>query len=421
MSTTEPPLHTDLRRTRQAQRRLARSTTAQRDAALEAIARHLEVARDEVLAANAEDLAAASHLDDALRDRLLLTPGRVDAMVTAVRALCALPDPLGEERFLHERPNGLRVYRRRIPLGLVAVIYEARPNVTVEASAIALRAGNAIALRGGSEAIRSNAALARAVRAGIAEAGLPTEAILFIDDTSRERVAELLGAAGLVDLCIPRGGHRLMEFVDAHARVPIVRHGAGVCHVYVHRAAELSMAEEIVFNAKVQRPGVCNAMETLLVDEAVIDALAARVGPRLARAGVSLRADARAHEAFARAGVPAHEATPLDWDTEYLALVLAVKTVHTLDEALDHIARHGTEHTAAIVTSDTSAAERFLAEVDASCVLWNASTRFNDGGELGLGAEIGISTTRMHAFGPMSLRELTAEKFVVRGNGQVRR
>jgi glutamate-5-semialdehyde dehydrogenase len=421
MSAPDTPLRLALRRAREAQRVLARSRTAQRDAALDAIARRLEADRDAVLAANADDLAHAPHLDPALRDRLLLTPARLDGVVAAVRALRGLPDPLGEERFLHERPNGLRVFRRRIPLGLLAVIYEARPNVTVEAASIALRAGNAIALRGGSEALRTNAALARAVAAGVADAGLPAASVVFVDDTSRERVAELLGAAGLVDLCIPRGGPRLMEVVDAHARVPVIRHGAGVCHVYVDRAADPAMAEEIAFNAKAHRPGVCNAMETLLVHGEALDALAARLGPRLAAAGVEVRADAPAREAFARAGVAAREATAEDWDTEFLALVLAVKTVASLDEALAHVARHGTEHSAAIVTADAAAAERFLAEVDASCVLWNASTRFNDGGELGLGAEIGISTSRMHAFGPMSLRELTAEKFVVRGVGQVRR
>jgi len=421
MTAPETPLREALRRARAAQKALARSSTAQRDAALDAIAARLEAARDAVLAANAEDVAAAAHLDAALRDRLLLTPARFDAMVNAVRALRGLPDPLGEERFLHERPNGIRVYRRRIALGVIAVIYEARPNVTVEAASIALRAGNAVALRGGSEAVRSNTALAEAVQQGVADAGLPPDAVVFLRDTSRERVAELLGASGLVDLCIPRGGHQLMDFVDAHARVPVIRHGAGVCHVYVDGAADFAMADEIAFNAKVHRPGVCNAMETLLVHEAALDGLAARLGPRLAAAGVELRADARAGAAFARAGVATREATAEDWDTEFLSLVLAVKTVGSLDEAIEHVGRHGTEHSAAIVTRDEAAAERFLADIDASCVLWNASTRFNDGGELGLGAEIGISTSRMHAFGPMSLRELTAEKFVVRGAGQVRR
>jgi glutamate-5-semialdehyde dehydrogenase len=421
MTAPETPLRDALRRARAAQKTLARSSTAQRDAALDAIALRLEAARDAVLTANAADVAAATHLDAAMRDRLLLTPARFDGVVAAVRALRGLPDPLGEERFLHERPNGLRVYRRRIALGVIAVIYEARPNVTVEAASIALRAGNAVALRGGSEAVRTNTALAEAVQQGVADAGLPADVVVFLRDTSRERVAELLGAAGLVDLCIPRGGHKLMDFVDAHARVPVIRHGAGVCHVYVDAAADLAMATEIAFNAKVHRPGVCNAMETLLVHEAALDGLAAQLGPRLVAAGVEVRADAPAGAAFARAGVTTRAASTEDWDTEFLSLVLAVKTVASLDEAIEHVGHHGTEHSAAIVTRDEAAAERFLSDIDASCVLWNASTRFNDGGELGLGAEIGISTSRMHAFGPMSLRELTAEKFVVRGAGQVRR
>lgn len=418
---TPTPLREALRRARRAQRALARASTHQRDEALRAIARRIEAARETILAANADDMARATKLTPAMRDRLLLTPARLDGVVASVLALCALPDPLGEERLVAERPNGLRVFRRRIPLGVIAVVYEARPNVTVEAASITLRSGNAIALRGGSEALASNRCLAEAVRAGVADVGLDPDVVLFLDDPSRERVAELLGAAGLVDLAIPRGGPALMDFVDAHARVPVIRHGAGVCHVYVDGAAQLPMAAEIAFNAKVSRPGVCNAMETLLVHDTVADALLPSLGRRLADAGVVLHADGRAAEAFATAGVPSVPATEADWDTEYLALEMAVRVVPSLEAALAHIADHGTEHSAAIVSDDTEAAERFLAEVDASCVLWNASTRFNDGGELGLGAEIGISTTRMHAFGPMSLRELTAEKFVVRGSGQVRR
>ncbi|MFO0648102.1 MAG: glutamate-5-semialdehyde dehydrogenase [Polyangiales bacterium] len=415
------PLRDALRRAREAQRALGLSSTHQRDEALDAIARRLEMARPAVLRANAQDLARATSLSPAMRDRLALTDARYDALVSAVRELRSLADPLGEERLVAERPNGLKVYRRRIALGLIAVIYEARPNVTVEAACIALRAGNAIALRGGSEALATNVALVEAVRAGVADAELPPEVVLFIEDTARERVAELLGASGLVDLAIPRGGPSLMEFVDAHARVPVIRHGAGVCHVYVDHAADLSMASHIAFNAKVHRPGVCNAMETLLVHVDAAQSLLPTLGRRYVEAGVTIRADARAKEFLAAAGVPCEAATEADWDTEYLSLTVALRCVDSLEDALAHVAKHGTGHTAAIVTSDREAAERFLAEVDASCVLWNASTRFNDGGELGLGAEIGISTSKMHAFGPMSLRELTAEKFVVRGDGQVRR
>lgn len=407
---------------RRAQRALARSTPDRRTAALEAVARTLAdpTRREAILAANAEDLRLAVDLSPAMRDRLALTASRLDGVIAAVREVAAMPDPLDEERSLGTRPNGLRVSRRRIPLGVVAVIYEARPNVTVESAALALRSGNAVVLRGGSEALRSNAALADAVRAGIAAAGLDPDAVSLITDPDRARVTELLQATGRVDLAIPRGGAALMAFVDAHARVPVIRHGAGVCHVYVDRAADLAMAETIAFNAKVQRPGVCNAMETLLVHRSVVGGLLPSLGRRLAHAGVELRADETASIVLSQAEVPWVAATQADWDTEYLGLTLAVRCVDSLDGALDHIARHGTEHSAAIVTADDEAGERFLREVTASCVLRNASTRFNDGGELGLGAEIGISTSRMHAFGPMSARELTAEKFVVRGDGQVR-
>jgi glutamate-5-semialdehyde dehydrogenase len=406
---------------RAAQRALARLTAAERTAALESVARSLEGQRERILAANTDDLRLApAALGDALRDRLALTPARLDGVIAAVRAVAAMPDPLDEERDLGTRPNGLRIARRRIPIGVIAVIYEARPNVTAESAALTLRSGNAVVLRGGSEALRSNVALAAAVRAGLAAAGVDPNAVSFIDDPDRARVTELLQATGRVDLAIPRGGPALMAFVDAHARVPVIRHGAGVCHVYVDRAADLAMAEAITVNAKVQRPGVCNAAETLLVHRAVAAALLPSLGRRLRALGVELRADEAARAILAGADVPAAAATPADWDTEFLGLTLAVRCVDDLDGALAHIAAHGTEHSAAIVTADEAAGERFLREVTASCVLLNASTRFNDGGELGLGAEIGISTSRMHAFGPMSARELTAEKFVVRGVGQVR-
>jgi glutamate-5-semialdehyde dehydrogenase len=406
---------------RAAQRSLARLDAAQRTAALESVARSLDAHRALILAANAEDLRLAPEsLGAAMRDRLALTPARLDGVIAAVREVAAMPDPLDEERPLGTRPNGLRVARRRIPLGVVAVIYEARPNVTAESAALTLRSGNAVVLRGGSEALRSNAALADAVRAGLADAGLDPNAVSLVRDPDRALVTELLQATGRVDLAIPRGGHALMDFVDAHARVPVIRHGAGVCHVYVDRAADLAMAADITVNAKVQRPGVCNAAETLLVHRAAADALLPALGRRLHAAGVELRADEAALAVLRRAEVPALAATERDWDTEFLGLVLAVRCVDDLGGALAHIARHGTEHSAAIVTADADAGERFLREVTASCVLLNASTRFNDGGELGLGAEIGISTSRMHAFGPMSARELTAEKFVVRGDGQVR-
>ncbi|MFO0629077.1 MAG: glutamate-5-semialdehyde dehydrogenase [Polyangiales bacterium] len=416
----DPDLRSALATARLAQRTLARLGAVARSAGLAAVADAVAARRDEILAANAADLAAATELSDALRDRLALTPARLDGVVAAVREVGDAPDPLAEERFVTTRPNGLKVYRRRIPLGVVAVIYEARPNVTVEAAALTLRSGNAVVLRGGREAARTNAALADAVREGLRTAGLPEACVTFLRDPSRERVAELLGAAGLVDLAIPRGGPALMDFVDQHARVPVVRHGAGVCHLYIDAAADPSMAEAVAYNAKVHRPGVCNAMETLLVHRDALAETLPRIARRWREAGVALRVDPACADVLAAQGIPFTPAAPEDWDREFLSLVAAVRAVGSLDEAIAHIDAHGTQHTASIVTRDAAAAERFLDRVEASCVLWNASTRFNDGGELGLGAEMGISTSRMHAFGPMGARELTAEKFVVRGDGQVR-
>lgn len=416
----QPELRSMLESARVAQRTLSRAEASRRSAALDAIASRLQSSRDRVLAANAEDLSHATGLDDAMRDRLRLTPARYDGVISAVREVRDAADPLDDERLISTRPNGLRVYRRRVPLGVIAVVYEARPNVTVEAAALALRSGNAVVLRGGKEALRSNAALAEVVRHGVADAGLPADAVCFVSDLGRERVAELLGATGLVDLAIPRGGASLMRLVDAHARVPVVRHGEGICHLYIDADVDPAMAEAIAFNAKVQRPGVCNAMETLLVHRDALGEVLPRVARRWREAGVVIRADQECADLLAAQGISFEAATSDDWDREFLSLVAAVRAVSSFDEAIAHIDAHGTQHTAAIVTRDEGSAERFLATVEASCVLWNASTRFNDGGELGLGAEMGISTSRMHAFGPMGARELTAEKFVVRGAGQVR-
>lgn len=412
-----PPL---LARARAAARRLQRSTSAERDRALSAMAMALQADKESVLAANAVDLARATELAPAMRDRLLLDERRFAGMVRALEEVRAQPDPLGTRRPLGRGRAGFEVAKQRVPLGVVAIVYEARPNVTAECAALTVRSGNVVVLRGGKEAVESNRAIARALCRGLEQSELPADAVLLVMDQGREAVVELLGATGAVDLVIPRGGAGLMALVDAHAKVPVIRHGQGICHVYVDDGAELGMAVEIAFNAKVQRPGVCNAMETLLVHTSRITEVAEALGPRLTTAGVVLHADAAAAAAFERAGVRAEAATPADWDTEYLALELAVRTVGSLDEALDHIAEHGSHHTASIVTRDASRAERFLNEVDASCVLWNASTRFNDGGELGLGAEMGISTSKMHAYGPMSVTELTAEKLVVVGTGQIR-
>lgn len=413
-----------LDRARLAARALAGSTEKMRRQALEGISRALAEQKAEVLSANAKDVASASKdgLAGALLDRLILNEARFEAMISALRDLISLPDPLSEVRKIGNRPNGLEVFRRRVPLGVLAIIYEARPNVTIEAASLALKSGNAIVLRGGREANRSNAALVRAVQQALVQAGLPKDCVQRVQDDSRKHVKELLQAVGKVDLVIPRGGAELMKMVDELARVPVIRHGQGITHVYVDRSADPKMAEEIVFNSKVQRPGVCNALETLLLHE---QWAASEAWPdlalRLARDGkVELRVDSQSAAPLAARGVRAVVASESDYDTEFLSLVLAVRTVSSLNDALAHIAEHGTRHTAVIVTEDQPNAERFLEEVDASCVLWNASTRFNDGGELGLGAEMGISTSKLHAYGPMGLRELTTEKFVVYGAGQVR-
>jgi glutamate-5-semialdehyde dehydrogenase len=410
-----------LEQAKAASRGLAKVPAARRDAALDAIATALDQHRAQILAANAADLEAAADLAPALRDRLALSPARADALAQAVRAVRALPDPLAGRRELGVGPSGIRVARQRVPLGVVAIVYEARPNVTAECAALTLKSGNAVLLRGGREAARSNQAIAQVIRRTLEQQRIDPAAVTLIEDPDRAAVAEVLGAVGLVDLVIPRGGPGLMALVDELARVPVIRHGQGICHLYLDRAADPRMAVEIAFNSKVQRPGVCNAMETLLVHRAKIAELIPDLGARLHQAGVELRADPEIGGALDRAHLPWRAAEQNDWDTEFLGMILALKSVADLEEALAHIERHGTRHTAAIVTADGEVARRFLDEVDASCVLWNASTRFNDGGELGLGAEMGISTSKLHAYGPMTAVDLTAEKLVVIGEGQVRR
>ena len=408
---------------RRSARSLCRAGEESRNAALDSIGRALTEARAAILEANAEDVSTARRagISDALIDRLMLDDRRMRAVLDSVREVRALPDPLSEVRHVGERPNGLRVAKRRVPLGVLAVIYEARPNVTVEAAALAIKSGNAVVLRGGREALRSNGALVRSIRSGLEHASLPPDCVQLIEDPSRARVSELLGSKSQIDLAVARGGSELMALVDACARVPVIRHGQGITHLFIDQTADLTMAKQIVLNSKTQRPGVCNALETLLVHrDAVASGAWRSIAQSLTQSGVELRVDPEAAASLERAGIPFVAAREADWDTEFLSLVLAVRTVPTLEAALRHIAEHGSQHTASIVTADKENAERFLREVDASCVLWNASTRFNDGGELGLGSEMGISTSKMHAFGPMGLRELTAEKFVVYGTGQVR-
>jgi glutamate-5-semialdehyde dehydrogenase len=395
---------------------LARATTRTKDAALEAMAAALDGAHAEIEAANAEDLRAAQAdgTGAALLDRLTLRGDRIVSCAGGLRDLIALSDPVGSVVRGFTLPNGLEVRQVRVPLGVVAMVYEGRPNVTVDAAGLALKSGNACVLRGSSSAIRTNTALVRTLRAALTEVGLPQDAICLVEDTTRESVKELTRARGLVDLLIPRGGAGLIQAVVGDSLVPVVETGVGNCHVYVDAAADLDKAEAIAVNAKTHRPSVCNAAETLLVHRDVADAFLPRVAA--AMTGVELRGD----EAT-RALVPeASEASEEDWDTEFLDLTLAVRVVDDLDGALEHIARHGTLHTEAIVTEDRAAARRFVASVDAAAVMVNASTRFTDGGELGFGAEIGISTQKLHARGPMGLPELTTTKYVVEGDGQVR-
>ena len=407
---------------RAASRVLAAAPTGQKDEALRAMARHLRAAAPAILAANAEDLAAAREAGkpSAFQDRLMLDEARVELMARAVEAVAGLTDPVGEVTEEWERPNGLHVRKQRLPLGVVLMIYEARPNVTSDAAALCLKSGNAALLRGGSEAARSNAAIATALGAGLTEAGLPAASVQPVPPGERETLLELLKLEGLIDLCIPRGGEGLIRFVAENARIPVVKHYKGVCHVYVHAAADLEMATRIVVNAKTSRPGVCNAAECLLVDRAVAERFLPQVGRELVAKGVELRGCPATVAVLSGAGVPVKAATEEDWGREFLELILAVRVVDGLEEAMEHIARYGSEHTEAIVTADASVAGRFTREIQASAVVWNASTRFNDGGELGLGAEIGISTSRLHAFGPMGLRELTSQKYVIHGGGQVR-
>jgi glutamate-5-semialdehyde dehydrogenase len=366
----------------------------------------LERRSDDILAANEIDVAAARAESPAFLDRLRLDRTRVRAMASALREVAELPDPVGEVVESQTRPNGLRVDRVRAPLGVVLMIYESRPNVTAEAAALCLRSGNAALLRGGSEAVQTNSVIADC---------FPEDAVQLVAP-DRTLLAELLQLDEHIDLCIPRGGPSLIRFIADRARVPVIKHYQGVCHLYVAADADLEMAERIAVNAKAQRPGVCNALECLLVDARVAGEALPRLGSRLRDAGVELRCDERA-----RPLVPGGVAAMADdFGREFLDLKLAVAVVDGIDGALRHIARYGSRHTEAIVTRDPQLANRFLNEVDASCVLWNASTRFNDGGELGLGAEIGISTSKLHAYGPMGLRELTCTRYVVRGDGQVR-
>jgi glutamate-5-semialdehyde dehydrogenase len=406
------------RAARQAGRQLATTPTPAKNEALRHAAARLRADQAALLDANRGDVAAGEKagLTAALLDRLTLNPKRIEAMAAGLEAIAALPDPVGETITRWRRPNGLEIAQVRIPIGVVGIIYESRPNVTADAAGLCLKSGNAVILKGGSEAFATNRAIAAAVAAGVAAAGLPEAAVQLIPTTDRQAVAALLRQREWVDVIVPRGGPSLIEAITAQSSIPVIQHYAGICHVYVHDAADHGMAERIAVNAKVQRPGVCNAMETLLVDRAVADAFLPRVAAPLRAAGVELRGCPRTRAVLPDIGV----ATEEDWRTEYLDLILSVKVVDGLDDAIAFINTYGTGHSDAIVTDSVAAAQRFTAAVDSAAVYVNASTRFTDGEEFGFGAEVGISTNRLHARGPMGLRELTTYKYVIQGDGQIR-
>ena len=403
-------------------RTLARLDSATRDAALEAIAKALDERLDEILEANALDVQAGEQADigSALLDRLRLTPERVAAMARGVREIAALRDPVGEVLDGFRLPNGLDVRKVRVPLGVVAVVYESRPNVTIDCTALALKSGNAIVLRGSSMAANSNAVLAQLARDAVASAGVPEEAVALVAGGGREELREVATQVGVIDLLIPRGGEGLKKALTEYATVPVIYAASGNCHVYVDASADLETARAIALNAKVQRPGVCNAAETLLVHADVASEFLPTVLRDLQDAGVELRADGRTRAAAGDLGDSLSDATEEDWATEYLALILAVRVVDSLDEAIAHVNRYGSGHSEAIVTGSEPASRAWIESIDAACVYVNASTRFTDGGEFGMGAEIGNSTQKLHARGPIGIRELCTYKYVVEGSGQIR-
>lgn len=403
---------------RVAARALRSAPSDVKNRALMVMAERIVERRETILEANREDLEKAkdSGLTGAMLERLKLTEETIDSIAAGIREVAALPDPVGTVTGMWKRPNGLTVGKVRIPLGVIGFIYESRPNVTADAAALCLKSGNAVILKGGSEALQSNLMIEAVLTEALAEAGLPAGAIQLVPVTDREAVKILLTLENDIDLVIPRGGEGLIRFVASTSRIPVLKHYKGVCHVYVDESADRAMASEICFNAKVQRPGVCNAMETMLVHENAAAGFLPQMLERFKTAGVEIRGCPRTCDMAPNV----RPATESDWEEEFLSLTLAVKVVAGMEEALDHIERYGSNHTEAIVTSDYARARRFVEEVDASVVLVNASTRFNDGNQLGLGAEIGISTTKLHAYGPMGLEELTTTKFTVFGDGQIR-
>lgn len=406
-----------------ASKKLAYLSTEVKNRALNAIADELVAREKEIIAANRIDYAEGEKagMSAAMLDRLLLNTERIKGIAADVRTVAALPDPVGEIFEMRTLPNGLRVGKKRVPLGVIGAVYESRPNVTVDISVLCLKSGNAVVLRGGKEAVNSNLALAKIIQGAAYRSGIPEGAIQFIESTDRALVGQMLRMRDIIDLVIPRGGAELISYVAQNATMPVVTGGIGVCHTYVDRSANLEKAVAIVYNAKVQRPTVCNALDAILVHSDVASSYLPMVAKELGKAGVELRCDERALKILKPlALVKVVPATDKDWGKEFLALIAAVKVVDSLEEALEHIERYGSGHSEAIVTEDYSAAMRFLDEVDAACVYVNASTRFTDGGQFGLGAEVGISTQKFHARGPMGLRELTTYKWIIFGSGQVR-
>jgi glutamate-5-semialdehyde dehydrogenase len=416
--TIESTITTMAKAARDAANKLARVSSEQKNTALFAIAAGLEKEAAFIQSENKKDLLRAEEMElsGAMIDRLTIKDATIDAMVAGLNEVAHLNDPVGTMGPTTIRPNGLQVARMRIPLGVIGIIYESRPNVTVDAAGVCLKAGNAVILRGGSEAFHSNQALASIIGRGLENSGLPDKVVQVVPVREREAVYALLNQEAFIDLIIPRGGEGLIRSVVENSKIPVLKHYKGVCHIYVDVDADLAMAQNICFNAKVQRPGVCNAMETLLVHQSVAEAFLPAMAGRFGEAGVELRGCAET----CRILPDAKKAQESDWPAEYLDLILAVKVVKDMDEALAHIAVYSSNHSEAIVTRDYEHAKRFVREADSSAVLVNASTRFNDGGQLGLGAEIGISTSKLHAFGPMGVEELTTTKFVVHGSGQIR-
>lgn len=404
---------------RTAARKLAGLSSEQKVRILEAMAQEIEAQEAEILEANAKDMeaGAARGLSGAMLDRLKLDAKRIQGIAEGIRQVSKLTDPVGETIKSWKQPVGIEIRKVRVPIGVIGIIYESRPNVTSDAAVLCIKTGNAVILRGGSEAFHSNQALTKALQTGGAREGLPENSVQLIGSTSRDAIPLLARADKYLDLIIPRGGHALIEAVVEAARVPVIKHYHGVCHAYIHADADFAMAESVVVNGKCQRPGVCNALETVLVDEAVADTFLPVLAEALQKEKVELRGDAKTRQIL---GDQVLEATEEDWTTEYLDRILSLRVVPSMEEAIDHIEKYGSHHSDVIITRNAAAAEQFLNQVDSATVYWNASTRFTDGGEFGFGAEIGISTDKLHARGPMGLEELTTYKYVIQGEGQIR-